>query len=292
VPTQTDPAGVPPGRHVQLPSGWNLFVREQGSGSPVVLLHGIPTSSLLWRKVMGPLSAAHRVLAVDMLGYGLSDKPSDVAPTLPTQVGLVAELAEQLGVTHAAVVGHDIGGGVAQLLCCSHPSLVSRLVLVDTIGYDSFPEPTIARLKDPEWDARIQDVDLAVGFRKGLAKGTSLQGAALDEAAELYAGPFAGKAGREAYLRAARALRTADLLDRTREIERIRVPTLVVWGGEDQFQPVEVGHRLAGALVDARLEVVTGAGHFLPEDAPEELVELLLPFLGGSTGGPPPAVAP
>jgi 2-hydroxymuconate-semialdehyde hydrolase len=85
-------------------------------------------------------------------------------------------------------------------------------------------------------------------------------------------------AGRLAYLRAARALRTEELASRMVEVEALQIPTLIVWGAEDVFQPVAFGERLATALANRRFERVAEAGHFLPEDQPERLVELIHDF--------------
>ncbi|HEY1996990.1 alpha/beta hydrolase [Paraburkholderia sp.] len=93
-----------------------------------------------------------------------------------------------------------------------------------------------------------------------------------------YERPFAGPAGRKAYLRAARALRSEELVQRTAEIEQLAIPTLVAWGAQDEFQPLSYGRKLADAMQDARLEVIEDAGHFLPEDAPQALGKLIVEF--------------
>lgn len=263
-------------RFVTLSSGARIRVVECGEGPTILLLHGIPTSSMLWRSVMPALAPHARAIAIDLLGYGGSDQPADFLPTLTHQVEVVTEICEQLQLTDVIVVGHDIGGGIAQLFCCDHPETVRGLVLIDTIAYDSFPEPGIDRLKDPEWDDRIQQIDLSAGLLKGLTKGSTKDSDALSEVAQMYAQPFEGRSGREAYLRAARAIRTQDLTDRIDDIEAITQPVLIVWGDEDVFQPKEYGERLAAALCHGRLHIVPGGRHFLPEDEGQLVAELIL----------------
>jgi 2-hydroxymuconate-semialdehyde hydrolase len=260
--------------------GHRLTVWRAGAGRPVVLLHGIPTSSLLWRHVQPQLLPHADVIAIDLLGYGASDKPESPLPTLPVQVDLLAELLEMWDLRDVLVVGHDIGGGVAQLLALRSAERVSGLVLVDAVAYDSFPEPTIARMKDPAWDERIQSVDLAAGLQRSLSKGlTSPQESATDAIAALYAAPFAGHEGRAAYLRAARALRTEDLATSMPAVERLTIPVHLVWGSDDPFQPLHYGQRLEAALVNADLTVVPGGRPFLPEDHPQVLVRVVLDAL-------------
>ena len=178
-------------------------------------------------------------------------------------------------------MGHDIGGGVAQLLALNESLRIRRLVLVDNIAYDSFPEPGIARLKDLVWDSilRAPDFDLKKGLLKGLQKGIVNSEKLTSEPVCQYERPFSGVAGRLAYLRAARALRSEELVTRSREIEALAIPVLLVWGSEGRFQPLRFAQRLASALPNGRLKVIESAGHFLPEDAPRELGDLIVEFL-------------
>lgn len=252
-----------------------------GDRASIALIHGIPTSRYLWRNVAAVLDRAGLGwIAVDLLGYGDSSKPSGIDLGIATQARMVERALAKLGWTHGTIVGHDIGGGVAQLLAANRPDLVRRLVLVDTIAYDSFPEPGIARLKEPVWDAILgaEDFDLKKGLAKGLQRGMIQKQNVSREMVAEYERPFKGVAGRNAYLRAARALRSEDLVSRVQEVESLDIPTLIVWGAHDEFQPLSYGQRLAHAMRNARLEVFDDAGHFLPEDAPDALGRLIAEF--------------
>jgi 2-hydroxymuconate-semialdehyde hydrolase len=262
-------------------SGERLAYARGGERPAVLLLHGIPTSRYLWRNVTTALTEAGlNWIAFDLLGYGESTKPVGVDLGIANQARLIGEALERLGWTCGTVVGHDIGGGVAQLLAATRPELVEKLVLVDSIAYDSFPEPGIERLKDPAWDQILgaADFDLKKGLTKGFQRGMVRQSKVTAELIAEYARPFEGIDGRRAYLRAARALRTEELVSQTAAIERIPVPTLIVWGAQDAFQPLAYGEKLARALPNARLEVIDDAGHFLPEDAPETLGKKIVDF--------------
>jgi 2-hydroxymuconate-semialdehyde hydrolase len=254
--------------------GHAMAYRTAGTGSPVVLVHGIPTNSLLWRHVQGELAADHQVYAVDMIGYGSSDKPEDADPSVANQARWLSEFLMACRLESVVLVGHDIGGGVAQLVAAQHPELIARLVLIDTIAYDSWPEPNIARLKDPKWDERFESIDLVAGFQRGLQGGMVDTDLATQDTAKIYAEPFMA-ASPSSYLRVARALRTEDTLDATTAIEAINVPTTIVWGAEDSYQDVKYGQRLAEALADAQLVVLENVGHFVPEEAPEELASII-----------------
>lgn len=261
--------------------GHRLAFVTAGGGASVVLIHGIPTHSYLWRNVApGLVAAGLPTIAVDLLGYGFSDKPVGVDLGVAAQARILAAALRRLNWRGGTIVGHDIGGGVAQLLAVSHPDLVRRLVLIDTIAYDSFPEPGIARLKEPAWDAILgaPDFDLKKGLTKGFMRGMVNSERVTPDLIAAYERPFRGVEGRLAYLRAARALRTEELASRMDAVEHLKIPTLLIWGAEDPFQPLHYGERLAKAMPNARLDVITGASHFLPEDAPHVLAQRIVTF--------------
>ena len=252
---------------------------RQGRGEPILLLHGIPTSTHLWRHVIPLLAQDCAVCALDLLGYGNSDKAPKADLSVRAQAGYVAEFMMRAGLTHATVAGHDIGGGVAQLLALERPELVKRLVLIDTVAYDSWPGPEIDRLKDAAWDTIIERIDLRKGFRKALLRGIVHQDRVTDSLVEEYVRPFDGVEGRRAYLRCARALNNRDLLIRAGEIEQLALPVLILWGETDAYQDAKYGQQLADRLPGARLVVIKDAGHFLPEDQPEEIALLIRAFI-------------
>jgi pimeloyl-ACP methyl ester carboxylesterase len=165
------------------------------------------------------------------------------------------------------------------------PARIRKLVLVDAIAYDSFPEPGIARLKDPAWDGILgaPDFDLSKGLTKGFTRGLVHAERVTPDLVAAYERPFHGVEGRLAYLRAARALRTNELTSRMAEVEKLRTPALIIWGAKDVFQPLAYGQRLAAAMLHARMEVIDDAGHFLPEDQPERLAELIAGFTAPDT---------
>lgn len=252
----------------------------QGEGEPVLLIHGMPTSVFLWRNVIPLLAQDFTVCALDLLGYGDSDKPAKADLSVPAQAEYLAEFMMKVGLTHATIVGHDIGGGVAQLLAVDRPELVRRLILIDTVAYDSWPVPEIERFKDPAYDPKT--VDLRESFKVLLLRGIFHKERA-DALAGEYVSTFVGSQGREAFLRSARALNSRDILIRSAEIERVSLPVLIIWGEADDLYHVLIGQQLADRLPSARLVVVKDAGHFVPEDQPEEVARLVRAFMKETT---------
>jgi len=265
-------------QRLRLFGGEMAYVRA-GQGPPVVLLHGMPTSSYLWRDVLGPLSASFDVVAPDLIGYGDSDKRLDADLSIATQARYVVAMMEALQMPQAAVVGHDVGGGVAQLIAAEQPARVPRLVLIDSIVDDSWPVPEIARLKDPAWDQIMVTLDLHKGLQEALEAGIVTPGRLTPETLEEIVRPFADQAGRRGYLRVARALTGKELLERAADIREIRVPTLILWGAQDRFQEPKWAQQLQEKLPHAQLQMIDPGGHFLPLDRPDAVVDAVLRFL-------------
>src|SRR5215510_2875420 len=111
--------------------GHKIAFLEQGEGSPVILIHGIPTNSYMWRAIIPKLAAKHREIALDLLNYGQSEKPRNADVSINAQSRMIIQFMDALGMRRADMVGHDIGGGVAQLIAVNSPEKVRKLVLID-----------------------------------------------------------------------------------------------------------------------------------------------------------------
>jgi uncharacterized protein (TIGR00369 family) len=281
-PMTTEPIGMAPlarsKRKIRTFAGDIAYLRT-GQGPPLVLLHGIPSSSYLWRDVIDPLSATFEVLAPDLLGYGDSDKRMDVDLSIAAQARYVVAFMETIGVHQAAVAGHDIGGGVAQLMAVDEPQRVARLILIDSIVDNNWPIPDIARLKEPAWDQIMVNIDLRSGLRKGLEAGMVTEGRVTDELVDEWTRPFQDLGGRRAYLRAARSLNNRDLTSRSKHIEEIETPTLILWGANDKFLEPRWAETLKNKLRDSTVEIIDPGGHFLPLDRPDVVAESITRFL-------------
>ena len=265
-------------RKIRTFAGDVAYLRK-GQGPALLLLHGIPSSSYLWRDVIDPLAATFDVLAPDLLGYGDSDKRLDADLSIAAQARYMVAFMESIGVHQAAVVGHDIGGGIAQLMAADEPQRVARLILVDSVVDNNWPVADIARLKEPVWDQIMVNIDLRKGLRKGLEAGMVSEGRVTDELVDEWTRPFQDLGGRRAYLRAARALNNRDLVSRSKHIEEIETPTLIMWGANDKFLEPQWAETLKHKLRDTTVEIIDPGGHFLPLDRPDAVAEAINRFL-------------
>ncbi|MEP7090047.1 MAG: alpha/beta hydrolase [Nocardioidaceae bacterium] len=275
-----------------------LNVAVAGSGPPVLLLHGYPQTHLIWRHVAPALLAAgHTVVLTDLRGYGDSDKPAPDPEDLAYSKRAMARdqllVMRQLGFERFALVGHDRGARVAHRLALDTPEAVTRLALLDivptrhvlthvdramaTAYYHWFfltvgggvPETLIGH--DPAYWVRSFVEPLVGG-------GTTMADEAMREYVRCFSDP-ASIAGSCADYRAGASVDLVHDEASAQAGEQLSVPTLVVWGAQSfvgrHYDPAAVW---ADYATDLRTAAVA-SGHFVPEEAPDELVAHLTPFL-------------
>ncbi|MGQ0669090.1 MAG: alpha/beta fold hydrolase [Actinomycetota bacterium] len=275
----------------RVSGGEIAYVEEGDPGSPaVLLLHGFPTSSFLWRDLAPMLAPWMRVIAPDLIGCGDSEKPEGVPLHISAQAGYVRELLRDLGIEDFAVVGHGHGGGVAQLLAIEGG--VKAMVLVNCAAFDAWPSGAMRRLQAvPPKDERPGLVRAAMifAFREGMGRRVRLT----DDLFEEYLRPWAGEEGTRAFFRSLRAADGLGLTGIESDLERLECPAFILWGEDDPFLPVAVAERLSEAMPASTLALLPGCSHFVTEDAPEAVLPLVLDYLrsrylgrGHGHGGP------
>lgn len=255
-------------------SGGELAYHDEGDGPAVVLLHGFPLTSHLWRGLIPTLASRHRVLAPDLLGLGESDRPAGVPLDIRAQTTYVGELLDHLGLDRVAVVGHSTGGGVAQLLAHRRPE-VEALVLLDSIAFDAWPTQAVAEVQVlPVEQETVETANLVITSALGIGMRAR---EASDGDVEAYLRPWADDA--TGLFRWARSLDGIGLRDLERPMATWELPTLILWGEEDPFHPVAIAERLNAAIPSSALGLVPGCGHYLPEEAPETIYPIISEYL-------------
>ena len=263
--------------------GLRMHYVDEGSGPPVLLLHGEPTSSYLWRNIIPPLVAAgYRAVAPDLIGFGHSDKPEDIGwYSYDRHVASVEQLVDELGLHGLTLVVHDWGGPIGLRFAVEHEDLVDRLVILDTgIGGGRPPSELWLRFRAAVRKAGA-DVDPVRIIESGTVHGLS------DEARAAYAEPFPTPESKAGVLAFPELVPAEPDHPNTAPMNRVRdalrswtKPTLVVWGASDTALPPTLAYAFAELIPDAGEPVVLeGAGHFLQEDRPDELAAAILRFL-------------
>ena len=259
--------------------GHRLAYREAGAGPPVLLLHGIPTSSQLWRDVIPTLARTRRVVAPDLLNYGRSDKPARADVSINAQARLMLGLMDALGLRRVDLVAHDIGGGVAQLMAVRRPERIARLALANTVCFDSWPIPEFQPLQEPGAEDGMSLDDFLAMLRGFLPNGVHRPEALGEDAVEMMLAPWSDAAGKRALFRNFRRLNPEYTRAIAGELETLPHPTLILWGRHDPFQNLAYGEKLAATIPDARLEVIEDAAHWIMEEKPGEVADRLAAFL-------------
>jgi pimeloyl-ACP methyl ester carboxylesterase len=254
------------------------YVRT-GSGPAVVLVHGFGSSLYTWKEVIPALAAAHDVVALDLPGFGESDRPADLSfEDLPRAVlGLI----DRLGIARASLVGNSLGGATAALVAAESPGRVSALVLIDSAGLDRGPSerPRLVRfVMSPAGSmiARLPGKRLVVeaSLRQVFHDAALVTPERVSEylAAARRPGTF------PAMRRLGASLRERAFVVRE-ALPRIVAPTLVLWGDDDRWIPIAHADRFVAAIPGARKGVIPACGHVPQEEKPEEVARLLLEFL-------------
>jgi pimeloyl-ACP methyl ester carboxylesterase len=284
---ETEPAEVTEagGRVLDLPAG-EIQVVERGprTASPIVLVHCFSCAINWWDRMMPALQRHHRVVAVDLLGHGGSEKPGS-GYTVPHQAEAVAGALKRLGVHDAVVVGHSLGGSVVTALAQEHPQLVNRVVIIDTAPNHSRSSlGLIAGLAfapvigEALWQIK-PDFAVRDGLGVAFAPGFDVPDAFVEDVKRMTFSAYDDSpSGSDDYVN------EAPLDERLRETGK---PLLVIMGAEEQIIDGP-----AGALAEYRAGVpgvetklITGAGHSPNVEKPAEVAALVLAFAKSPQSG-------
>jgi pimeloyl-ACP methyl ester carboxylesterase len=271
-------------RHVEVNSV-RLHLVDAGSGPPLLLLHGWPQHWWCWRELIPRLAENHRVIAPDLRGWGWSEAPpGDYAKT--TFAADMLALLNAEGLERVKLIGHDWGAFTGFLLALAHPERVERLVALD-ITPPWAPRPNLRQLALPLLASyQLLLATPVVGtaamtrsnaFVRAMIRGGSRlrrwTDAELDVYADVLRQPSRARASSACYRTFLTRELAGSLAGRVRP-EDLQVPTLLIMGGASPIHRVLAPQPSSNLLV----EVIDGAGHFLPEEAPEQVLELALDF--------------
>lgn len=249
--------------------GLRLAHLDEGEGPPVLLLHGEPTWSFLWRHAIGPLrEAGLRAIVPDHAGFGRSDKPTDVGwYSYDRHTALAADLLERLDLRDATVVVHDWGGPIGLRLAVEHPERIARIAITDTGLFTGRQQMTDTWQAFRDFVARTEDLPIGMLVRGACNADPG------DAVIAAYDAPYpdaASKAGARAFpLLIPRTPEEPGAATGQRVLDALAAdsrPTLMLWADADPILPLAVGHRFAAAIGSEIAHVVPDAGHFLQED--------------------------
>jgi 2-hydroxy-6-oxonona-2,4-dienedioate hydrolase len=248
--------------------GAKIHYVDAGSGAPLILVHGLADDASIWDSVIPSLSARFRIIALDQIGFGHSDKPL-LNYRVSTFVDFLDGFLTELKIERVSLIGNSLGGWVAAAFALAHPARVDRLVLCDAVGYAALAQAMdpralsalrLASREDIQYlgtltfrDKRFyQDVDAI--FRQRVTAGDSYTvGQFLDS-----------------------MVRGDDMLDN--RLSMINRPTLVIWGREDKLIPLSFGERLHHEIANSQLRIIENCGHIPQLECPAEFANAVLRF--------------
>jgi pimeloyl-ACP methyl ester carboxylesterase len=276
--------------------GLTLHHTYGGRGRPIVFIHGLGSSGYIeWRFNLEHFTRRHRVFAPDLPGYGRSDKPRAARYGIPYFARTIDRYMQSRRLRDATIVGTSMGGRIALEVALQYPQRVSKLVVVNSLGLG---RPKIQPYYPMMLVPRVGET-LLHGMRHGLrwapspvirrlaarfigARGNldrTMSDEYLDDLREMYA----AEGYSAAYLATVRSIASPSsflgALDVTRRLERIKVPTLIIWGANDPLFPLQQAERAHKLLPKSKLAVIEGAGHTPQAEKPEEFNQHLASFL-------------
>lgn len=244
---------------------------------PLLLLHGTFWSRV-WAPVLPALGARARCVALDLPGFGASGGELDVdSATVPALARTVLRAADALGLDEFDLAGHDIGGGIAQHVAATS-GRVGKLVLMNSVLFDSWPVPAVERFRDPQVRAATTPEKLLE------ARVVSTRGSVLreltDEELDDYLSPWHDPARVRSWTALAAAADPKYTMELVPALQQAALPTRLVWGRDDDFQKIGFARRYVGEIPGADLVEVDGK-HIPTEDSPAEVAAAIADHLAG-----------
>jgi pimeloyl-ACP methyl ester carboxylesterase len=273
-------------KHEAHLSQGTIRYREDGTGEPLLFVHGVLVNGDLWRKVVPRLSKDFRCIVPDW-PLGSHETPlspdADVSP--PALARMIVDFMDALGLEKATLVGNDTGGALCQLVATEHPDRVSRLVLTSCDIYDRFPPPpfkplaAITRMPGSVW-LITQSLRPRLAQRLPIAFGWVTKRQPDKAVVDGWLAPVRTSRGvRRDVGKIFRAIDPRYTVEAAEKLKSFDKPVLFAWATEDKLFPVEYAHRLAAELPNATVQEIADSYTFIAEDQPERLAEVIAAFV-------------
>ncbi|GGD97562.1 alpha/beta hydrolase [Tsuneonella deserti] len=274
--------GAAPSQFIDIGGGERIHLRDEGprDGLPIVLLHGSNADLHTWQPWVDRLKATHRIIRFDQRGHGLTGPAPDGDYSRRAFADDVERVANTLNLRRFVLAGNSMGGGIALEYALAHPGRVAGLVLVDAAGAPRLREVkgnigfTLARTPGFSW--LMGQITPRSLIERSLRQTVSNQSVVTDAAVDRYWELLRYPGNRQA---TAARFATAQEAFSPAALDRLKVPTLIIWGQEDGLIPVASGRWLAQHIPSSRFEVLPGIGHIPMEEAPDASARLLIDWL-------------
>ena len=253
----------------------------------LILIHGFTASTYVWKTVAPMLAEKDfHVVAVDLLGFGFSDKPAWFEYSIVSQARMIERFMDRLGIGRAVLVGSSYGGAVASTVALDYPERVEKMILVSAVSNDDAIQNSILRFTAMSGIGEIIspfliDSKRFLKLRMQRTIAPVNHHLITEERIEAVGHPLRAKSTHHSILATARNWDASRIQT---DAYLINQPTLLVWGEDDNVIPVENGERLYDTILNSRLVVLKDCGHIPPEEKPERFVELVAEFCRDKKG--------
>lgn len=263
--------------------GMQVHYRDEGSGDPIILLHGTAASLHTWDDWTEDLKKTHRVIRMDLPAFGLTGANSTGDYSSANYLQFVDAFVLRLKLNKFRLGGNSLGGKIAWHYALEHPHKVEELILVDPSGMDSGKGvPAVFKLaRTPILSGLIKYITPRSMIEKNLKEVYHDDSKISEELVDRYYEMTLRKGNRQAFIDRARLIEE----DRSAELSKITQPTLLIWGEEDFWTPFENASRFAKAIPNAQLKVMKNTGHVPMEERPVESLKFVQQFLNRKTKG-------
>ncbi|HXG94291.1 MAG TPA: alpha/beta hydrolase [Blastocatellia bacterium] len=255
--------------------GARIHYVEAGSGPVVILVHGLGADVSSWAMTIGPLSKKYRVIALDQIGFGKSDKPM-LNYRVGTLVDFLDGFYKEMKIDRASLVGNSLGGWTVAAFALAHPEKVDRLVMVDAAGFkiaEGF-DPRIAVWLNPATLADTKQILSLIFYNKQIFVNDATAAMMLTRRVQTNDGYTIQR-----FIDS--IMRGEDVLDD--RLSAIKQPTLIVWGREDGLTPIAMGERFKKEIPGSQLLVFDKCGHVPQIEKAADFNAAVMKFLGGET---------
>lgn len=265
----------PPSQWVQLegyrnkkgaPYAYPVHYRDEGSGPPLVLLHGTAASLHTWQAWTDTLAGRFRCIRMDLPGFGLTGPHPDRDYSIEAYMVFLERFMDALGLDSVALAGNSLGGEIAWRYAAAHPDRCRRLVLVDPAGLPREGSISLAfRVAHiPVLGALMTRISPRPLIRRSLEEVYTMDELVSDSLVDLYFEHLLRQGNRQAFRDRAKT----EWVDQSHLLSDVRCPSLILWGSEDDWIPVEHGRTFEARMPEGELLVIPGAGHVPHEELP------------------------
>ncbi len=255
---------------------------EKGIGSDHLLfLHGFRSHSFTWRALLDPLAeAGFHVWAIDLIGYGLSDKPVEDVYSADLFVQQINAFMKAKGINQAHIIGNSMGGGLALLLALLDPGPIRSLMLLSALGYplETSFSLTIGKHIAHIWPAFMNPTMVRFGLKQIVYHADKIS----DEQVDAYSLPYRFPGGVKASLLTLEKFDNQHLIDMQPKYSKLKMPTLIIWGKYDSLLPIAHYEKFNQDFPHAEKLLINNCGHLPQEEAPEQVLNAILKFLKSS----------